>query len=247
MFPALTEPPGIDVAVPCQPSHINRQPYHPPGQSDNLFVLWLRRCLLLHKYVSARRFFPNENQLLFPDPTAPPNSFELLGSFCSYVFLKSSTSPVNPLLLSCCCGLLKFHPARDVRISLLGVPRPFKMYPLLVPIIILALILSTTSAAPTKRLSANGPAIPIDFADPSLINVDKKWYAFGTTNGRYNVQIAQSGDFNSWGVLGKDALPTLPPWAKSPVWAPDVIQRVNSAASLSQQYVLTASRTMVHS
>lgn len=89
----------------------------------------------------------------------------------------------------------------------------------------LVLKISVVIAAPVKRF-ASSPAIPLDFPDPSIINANNNWYAFATTNGRYNVQIARSGDFNNWALLAKDALPSLAPWAQGPVWAPDVIQRV---------------------
>src|ERR1700761_1621000 len=101
------------------------------------------------------------------------------------------------------------------------------MRPLFSSLLSLALQLSFTLAAPTKRFATN-PAIPANFPDPALINANNNWYAFGTNNGKFNVQIARSGDFNSWAVLEKDALPTLPPWASGSVWAPDVIQRVST-------------------
>ncbi|KAF2435216.1 Arabinanase/levansucrase/invertase [Tothia fuscella] len=98
------------------------------------------------------------------------------------------------------------------------------MLPLLLIIGSFISTLPAVAAIPVKRL-ASSPALPVDFADPALINANKKWYAFATTNGRQNVQIGQSPDFSSWTVLGKDALPILPQWARGPVWAPDVIQR----------------------
>jgi beta-xylosidase len=99
------------------------------------------------------------------------------------------------------------------------------MFSILCLVLLLAIQLSTISAAPTKRLATTA-AIPADFPDPALIQVQNNWYAFGTTNGKNNIQIARSGDFNAWAVLGKDALPKLPAWASGPVWAPDVAQRV---------------------
>jgi beta-xylosidase len=90
----------------------------------------------------------------------------------------------------------------------------------------LALLSHTLYAAPTKRVATLDPKISLDFADPAVINVDGQWYAFATTNDRYNVQVAQSSDFDSWTVLEKDPLPLLPPWAQGPIWAPDVVQRV---------------------
>jgi beta-xylosidase len=101
------------------------------------------------------------------------------------------------------------------------------MFSILCLALLLAIQLSTMSAAPTKRLATTA-AIPADFPDPALIQVQNNWYAFGTTNGKNNIQIARSGDFNVWAVLGKDALPKLPAWASGPVWAPDVAQRVRT-------------------
>ncbi|KAF2405177.1 Arabinanase/levansucrase/invertase [Trichodelitschia bisporula] len=93
---------------------------------------------------------------------------------------------------------------------------------------ILTLHLSTTLCAPAKRQAQATPVISQDFADPSILNTQRKWYAYATTNGRYNVQVANSTDFSSWTVIKKDAMPNLPAWANpaSPqVWAPDVSQR----------------------
>ncbi|KAH7031943.1 putative endo-arabinase [Macrophomina phaseolina] len=85
-------------------------------------------------------------------------------------------------------------------------------------------------ALPLEKRVVNGPVISSNFPDPSIIRVGNTWYSFGTNsadNGGVHVQIAKSDDFNSWTVLGKDALPNLPGWvytANPAVWAPDVIQ-----------------------
>lgn len=102
------------------------------------------------------------------------------------------------------------------------------MLPFSVLAIALPVLLQHVDAAPVKRLSSV-PAVPENFPDPSVINVNNQWYAFATNNGQYNVQIAQSVDFNTWNYLSQDALPQLPSWvdASGPnIWAPDVSQRV---------------------
>lgn len=107
-----------------------------------------------------------------------------------------------------------------------------------------ALHFSTTSAAPTKRLSTTA-VITADFPDPALIQVRGGWYSFGTTNGKNNVQIARSRNFDNWAVLEKDALPRLPAWASGPVWAPDVAQRVGRNDQKLYN-MLTILRTTAH-
>lgn len=92
----------------------------------------------------------------------------------------------------------------------------------------LFLLLSFTSfssqAPVTKRAFSNGPVITSDFPDPAFINVGGTYYAFATSNGKQNVQMATSPDFNTWTVTGGDALPNIPSWSTGTVWAPDVIQ-----------------------
>jgi hypothetical protein len=98
------------------------------------------------------------------------------------------------------------------------------------PVPLLALLIPILCAPMERRTSAYSPAIPQDFPDPSIINTLGSWYAFATQSGNTHVQIAKSPDFNSWNVLGKDALPTLPSWvnpASPGIWAPDVIERVS--------------------
>lgn len=93
---------------------------------------------------------------------------------------------------------------------------------------ILLLLLSITpfsSPAPVaKRAFSNGPVITSNFPDPAFINVGGTYYAFATSNGAQNVQIATSPDFDTWTVTGSDALPTIPSWSTGGVWAPDVAQ-----------------------
>lgn len=94
----------------------------------------------------------------------------------------------------------------------------------------LLLLLSITTfslqAPVAKRAYSNGPVITSDFADPAFINVGGTYYAFATTNGAQNIQIATSPDFDTWTVTGGDALPSVPSWSTGETWAPDVIQIV---------------------
>ena len=100
----------------------------------------------------------------------------------------------------------------------------------------LLLFLSLTpfsSQAPVaKRAFSNGPVITSDFPDPAFINVGGTYYAFATSNGKQNIQMATSPDFDTWTVTGGDALPNIPSWSTgNAVWAPDVIQVVGSTIS----------------
>ena len=98
----------------------------------------------------------------------------------------------------------------------------------------LALSISAiTSAAPVKRQNFVDrtylyPAIAQDFPDPALLQVNNEWYAYATSSGNINTQVAKAPSFeNGWAVLNQDALPNLPSWATKDVWAPSVIQRVS--------------------
>lgn len=92
-------------------------------------------------------------------------------------------------------------------------------------LLLLLSIAPFSSQAPlTKRAFSNGPVITSNFPDPAFINVGGTYYAFATTNGVQNVQIATSPDFDTWTVTGGDALPTIPSWSTGDVWAPDVVQ-----------------------
>lgn len=77
-----------------------------------------------------------------------------------------------------------------------------------------------------------GPVIVTDFPDPSIIQVDGTWYAFGTQS-RFDytnikTQLATSNDFDNWNLRENyDALRNLPSWVDKNdprIWAPDVFQ-----------------------
>lgn len=95
-----------------------------------------------------------------------------------------------------------------------------------------------SSQAPlTKRAFSNGPVITSNFPDPAFINVGGIYYAFATSNGDQNVQIATSPDFDTWTLTGSDALPTIPSWSTGKVWAPDVVQLVRiSSVSIDDEW-----------
>ena len=89
-------------------------------------------------------------------------------------------------------------------------------------------LLTLSSQSPMLRRSILGPAISSDFADPAVIKVGGTWYAFATTNGAVNVQVATSTDFETWSLVqGHDALKVPGAWSSGQnVWAPGVVQLV---------------------
>ncbi|KAL9594477.1 MAG: hypothetical protein Q9179_005376, partial [Wetmoreana sp. 5 TL-2023] len=86
-----------------------------------------------------------------------------------------------------------------------------------------------------ERYVTATPVIKADFADPSILLYNQKWYAFATGAYGAHVQFATSDSFLSgWHVnQGYDALPNLPAWVRpdnptgSFVWAPDVVKRAS--------------------
>lgn len=114
-------------------------------------------------------------------------------------------------------------------------------------------ISSLVSGLPVEKRAVAGPVIGSNFPDPSIIRVGSTWYSFATNNndgsGSTHVQIAKSSDFNSWTLLGKDALPNLPGWvyaANPAVWAPDVIQNVCTlTSSLLPNWEMMLTRMLV--
>ena len=74
----------------------------------------------------------------------------------------------------------------------------------------------------------SNPVLDKDFADPTVIRVGHKYYAYatqGTVNGKmWNIQVASSTDLQHW-MLEGDALPGKPSWASGTqdFWAPHVL------------------------
>lgn len=82
----------------------------------------------------------------------------------------------------------------------------------------------TPSSEPTMQLHGSF-LINQDFADPDVIEVDGSYVAFATESNRRNLQVATSPDLETWTLLEKDGLPTLPLWASAgKTWAPAVSQ-----------------------
>lgn len=64
-----------------------------------------------------------------------------------------------------------------------------------------------------------------NFPDPDVLRVGDTYYAYATqaNDGSVNVQMATSGDLQTWRVEVEDPLPQLPTWATNGrTWAPDV-------------------------
>ena len=100
-------------------------------------------------------------------------------------------------------------------------------------LIVVALLISFSSQAPHQKRSSLSLALEANFPDPAFIQVDGRFYAFATTNGKQNVPIAVSDDFSQWTTTGEDALRTVPSWSSGGIWAPDVVQLVSLDASCS--------------
>ena len=93
--------------------------------------------------------------------------------------------------------------------------------------LLLAALLPLAAFLPLAQGAVYGPMMDANFPDPSVLQVDGRWYAFSTTSGGKNVPIATSGDIHvGWALTGSDALPKLGAWADGGVWAPDVTQLV---------------------
>ncbi|KAL1680369.1 glycoside hydrolase family 43 protein [Schizophyllum commune] len=91
--------------------------------------------------------------------------------------------------------------------------------------LLLAALLPLAAFLPIAQGAVYGPMMDANFPDPSVLQVDGRWYAFSTTSGGKNVPIATSGDIHvGWALTGSDALPKLGAWADGGVWAPDVTQ-----------------------
>lgn len=74
----------------------------------------------------------------------------------------------------------------------------------------------------------------VDFADPSVVWGDDRFYAFATNGGPRNVQMSTSTDLVHW-TEPVDAVPVLPTWSKPGyTWAPSV-------AKIGAQWVMYVS------
>lgn len=93
-----------------------------------------------------------------------------------------------------------------------------------------ALSTSGASSAPASGASASpslaagefrNPVLPEDFPDPFVLRAGDTYYAYATTDGSANLQIARSSDLAKWEELD-DPLPKLPEWSTGDTWAPEV-------------------------
>lgn len=96
---------------------------------------------------------------------------------------------------------------------------------------------SSALAAPLAKRDWNIKlALAQNFPDPSILKDGPSgaWWGYASTNhAGINVQLANSNDFNSWSLLGYDALPTVGAWAYQAVpnvWAPNVLKNVRFPA-----------------
>ena len=120
---------------------------------------------------------------------------------------------------------------------------------------LLGTLSSTVHGSVLPRDSKPKPVIPGNFADPSIIRVDNKWFAFATNargdtkdHSGPNVQISTSPDGKKWTKPdGKtDALPNPGCWVDkgapgtdgADVWAPHVIELPNPHKFREGQFVM---------
>lgn len=62
-----------------------------------------------------------------------------------------------------------------------------------------------------------------DFPDPFILHAGDGYYAYATTDGAQNLQLARSTNLVDWEALD-DPLPTLPSWSSGDTWAPEVLE-----------------------
>ncbi|QIX02435.1 hypothetical protein AMS68_007952 [Peltaster fructicola] len=79
----------------------------------------------------------------------------------------------------------------------------------------------------------------MNFADPSIIQVNGESWAFATNGNGKHVQLADNPDFSKpseWKYVQSDAFPSLPPWVTNEVWAPDVARLTDYDDSFAMYY-----------
>jgi beta-xylosidase len=85
-------------------------------------------------------------------------------------------------------------------------------------------VASSSASADANRFQ--NPVIDRNYADPFVLRVADRYYAFATGDLTYNIQVSTSDDLVTWSPR-KEALRTLPMWqpsAKGLTWAPEVVQ-----------------------
>lgn len=94
------------------------------------------------------------------------------------------------------------------------------------------LLLSLAGTAALAQ-SASRPAMPMNFPDPFVLHIGDRYLAYSTNYMEVNVPVAFSTDLRTFQPLAdashpsgfRDALPTLPRWARpGRTWAPEVIR-----------------------
>ncbi len=95
-----------------------------------------------------------------------------------------------------------------------------------VGLVLLAGCAAQATPAPVQQAPAGptyqNPILDKDFTDPDLLKVGETWYAYATNAAGANIPVASSTDLVTW-VLGVDALPDMPVWARAGfTWAPEV-------------------------
>ena len=91
-----------------------------------------------------------------------------------------------------------------------------------------AVTAADTISGKIRHITIQNPVLDIDFPDPTVLNVNGKFYAYatqGSHNGKMNnIQLASSTDLVNWKYEG-DALPQKPVWASQTqdFWAPHVL------------------------
>ncbi|KAJ3567427.1 hypothetical protein NPX13_g6767 [Xylaria arbuscula] len=76
-----------------------------------------------------------------------------------------------------------------------------------------------------KGRSLFGPALNVNFPDPSIIYGDGSWKAYATSSNGKRIPVATSPDAITWTLTGNDALPDPGSWVDpndKGIWAPDV-------------------------
>jgi beta-xylosidase len=98
--------------------------------------------------------------------------------------------------------------------------------------LLLAALCSTASSAAGPSEQPFIPVFSVDFPDPFVLHHGGEFLAYATnaTGDRANVQMARSTNLVDWehittGDKLHDAMPQMPPWAKSGLtWAPEVLK-----------------------
>lgn len=92
------------------------------------------------------------------------------------------------------------------------------------PLFLAASVLMAAASLAQQKIS--NPVLDQNFADPTVIRANGKYYAYATNshvNGKeLHIQVASSVDLQHWTIIG-DALPEKPSWGSHDFWAPHVL------------------------